>query len=108
MAYDEELADRLRLLLDGHGVSEKKMFGGLAFLLGGHIAIATGEDRILVRVEPTQLQALLAEPGTGTFAMQGRPMKGWLQVDAAALEDDADLRTWAECGIAYARSLPAK
>ena len=109
MAYDEDLADRLRLLLAGQGVTEKKMFGGHAFLLDGHMAVAaSGQGGILVRVEPAQLESLLAEPGAETFEMQGRPMKGWLRVDAAALDDDAVLRTWAERGLTFVRSLPPK
>ena len=109
MAYDDELADRVRLLLAAHGLGEKRMFGGLAFLVHGHMALAaSGSGGILVRVDPAQLESLLAEPGAEAFEMQGRPMKGWLRVDAAALDDDAVLRTWAERGVAYARSLPPK
>ena len=109
MAYDEDLADRLRLLLNGQGVTEKKMFGGLAFLLHGHMAIAaSGQGGILVRVDPADMESMLAEPGAETFEMQGRPMKGWLRVDPAALDDDSVLRTWAERGLAYVRGLPPK
>ncbi len=109
MPYDEDLADRLRLLLAGEGVSEKRMFGGLAFLLCGHLAIAaSGQSGILVRVDPDELDRLLAEPGAEPFEMRGRPMKGWLRVDADALDDDAVLRVWADRGLAYVRSLPPK
>ena len=109
MAYDEDLADRLRLLLAGEGLAEKRMFGGLAFLLHGNMAVAvSGSGGIMVRIDPDQLDALLHEPGAQTFEMQGRPMKGWLRVDAAALDDDAALRAWAERGLAYARTLPPK
>ena len=109
MPYDEDLADRLRLLLAGEGVTEKRMFGGLAFLRQGHLAIAaSGSGGILVRVDPDELGRLLAEPGAEPFEMQGRPMKGWLRVDAEALDDDAVLRTWADRGLAYVRSLPPK
>ena len=79
MPYDEELADRLRLLLSGRGLSEKKMFGGLAFLLGGHMAVAaSGEGGLLVRVPPEETDALRREPGVQPFVMQGRTMCGWL------------------------------
>ena len=109
MAYDVELADRLSLLLAGEGLTPKKMFGGLAFMVHGHLAVAaSGEGGILVRVQPDQTDALLDEPGAQPFEMRGRPMTGWLRVDAAALDDDAVLRRWAERGIACARSLPAK
>lgn len=109
MAYDEELADRLRLLLADQQLAEKRMFGGLAFLLHGHMAVAvSGQGGIMVRVEPAELDALMTEPGAATFEMQGRPMKGWLRVAAGALDDDAVLRAWAERGLACAGSLPGK
>ena len=109
MAYDEDLADRMRLLLEGERVTEKKMLGGLAFLLHGHMAVAvSGQGGLMVRVEPADTDALLREPGAGPFEMQGRPMKGWLRVEAAALDDDAVLRAWAERGLAYVRTLPPK
>jgi TfoX/Sxy family transcriptional regulator of competence genes len=109
VAYDQDLADRLRLLLGGENLSEKKMFGGLAFLTNGHMAVAvSGQGGIMVRVDPAETDALLNEPGAGPFEMHGRPMKGWLRVDAAALDDDAVLRAWAERGLAYARTLPPK
>lgn len=109
MAYDEELADRLRLLLGDHHLAEKRMFGGLAFLLHGHMAIAvSGQGGLMVRADPEQTDALLAEPGAAPFEMQGRPVKGWVRVEAPALEDDTVLRAWAERGLSYARSLPPK
>jgi TfoX/Sxy family transcriptional regulator of competence genes len=96
-------------LLGGENLSEKKMFGGLAFLTNGHMAVAvSGQGGIMVRVDPAETDALLNEPGAGPFEMHGRPMKGWLRVDAAALDDDAVLRGWAERGLAYARTLPPK
>ena len=109
MAYDDDLADRLRLLLSGRDLAEQRMFGGLAFLLHGHMAVAvSGQGGIMVRVDPGQTQALLEEPGAETFEMRGRPMKGWLRVSADALSDDAVLRAWAERGLAYAATLPPK
>ena len=109
MVHDAELEDRLRLLLEGRGLTTRRMFGGLAFLLHGHLALAaSGQGGVLVRVDPAERDTLLAEPGAEPFAMRGRPMAGWLRVDAAALDDDAALRRWAERGIAYAGTLPPK
>jgi TfoX/Sxy family transcriptional regulator of competence genes len=109
VAYDEDLAERLRLLLAGETSSEKKMFGGLAFLLHGHMAVAaSGSGGLLVRVDPAQTEALLREPGAEPFEMKGRAMTGWLRVAGESLDDDAVLRAWAERGLAYVRSLPPK
>ena len=110
MAYDEDLAGRIRELLAGERVTEKRMFGGLAFLLGGHMSVAaSGRGGLMVRIDPDQTEALLAEPGATEFDMGGRgPMKGWLLVASEALNDDAALATWVERGVGYARSLPAK
>lgn len=109
MAYDEDLAARVRELLAEEPVDERRMFGGLAFLLRGHLATAvSSEGGLLVRVDPAQTAELLAEPGTSPFSMGGRAaVKGWLRVDAADL-DDAQVRAWVQRGVAYARSLPPK
>jgi TfoX/Sxy family transcriptional regulator of competence genes len=108
--YDRELADRLRLSLGGEpGVSEKAMFGGLAFLVHGNMAVAASSDGgLMVRVEPGETEWLLQEPGARRFSMRGREMDGWLLVEAAVLEDDGALRSWIDRGVAYARSLPPK
>ena len=110
MAYDEDLADRLRSQLSGEPVTEKKMFGGLAFLVGGNMAVAaSGQGGLLVRVDPTETAQLLAEPGAEEFDMGNRgPMKGWLRVAPDVLDDDATLAVWVDRGVAYAGSLPAK
>jgi TfoX/Sxy family transcriptional regulator of competence genes len=110
MAYDEELADRIRALLgDRPGLTEKKMFGGLAFLVGGNMAIAaSGQGGILVRVDPDESDALVASTPAEVMEMRGRSMTGWLRVDTADVADDAVLREWVERGAAYAASLPAK
>ena len=110
MAYDEELADRIRELLAGaRGVTEKKMFGGLAFLIGGNMAIAaSGQGGILVRVDPDESDTLVAATSAHPMEMRGREMRGWLRVDTADVAGDADLATWVERGSSYARSLPAK
>jgi TfoX N-terminal domain len=110
MAYDEALAGRIHGLVDGEaGLTEKRMFGGLAFLIGGNMAVAaSGQGGILVRVDPAGSDALLAGSGAYTAEMRGRPMAGWLRVDAPQLADDRELACWVERGVAYARSLPPK
>ena len=109
MAYDEDLADRIRAALDGVPVTEKKMFGGLAFLVGGNMSVAaSGQGGLMVRVDPEQTGTLLREPGAAEFEMGGRgAMKGWLRVNADVLDDDT-LQAWVDRGVAYARSLPPK
>lgn len=110
MAYDEDLAERIRGFLGDVPVTEKKMFGGLAFLVGGNMSVAaSGQGGLLVRHDPADAEALLTEPGAYEFDMGGRaPMKGWLRVDASVLRDDLTLQTWVERGVAYARTLPPK
>ncbi|MCW2600994.1 MAG: methyltransferase [Frankiales bacterium] len=110
MAYDVELAERIRELLSGGPVTEKKMFGGLAFLLGGNMSVAaSGQGGLLVRVDPAETDALLEEPGAEVFDMGARgPMKGWLRVRDDVLDDDAVLAEWVRRGTAYARTLPPK
>jgi TfoX/Sxy family transcriptional regulator of competence genes len=110
MAYDEALAARIRdLLSDAPDVGEKKMFGGLAFLVRGNMAIAaSGQGGILVRADPAQSDELVATTDAYVAEMRGRLMPGWLRVDADALRSDRDLAPWLEIGTAYARSLPPK
>ena len=110
MAYDEELASRIRALVAGEpSLTEKKMFGGLAFLVGGNMAIAaSGQGGILVRVDPEQSDALVAAGDAYVMEMRGRAMQGWLRVDPEHLGTDRELAKWVDLGTAYARSLPAK
>jgi TfoX/Sxy family transcriptional regulator of competence genes len=110
MAYDEDLADRIRELLQAEpGVSERKMFGGLAFLVGGHMAVAaSGQGGLMVRVDPDQTDDLAEQPHAGPFVMRGRPMQGWLRVDAAGLPTREQLERWVNRGLAYVRALPPK
>jgi len=105
--FDEALAARVRpLLADQPEVTEKRMFGGLAFLLGGHMAVAvSAKGGLMVRVPPERTGELLAEPGVAPMEMRGREMRGWLRVDAAVLDDD-ELAHWVEVGADCARSLP--
>jgi TfoX/Sxy family transcriptional regulator of competence genes len=110
MAYDEELADRIRQLVAGEpGVREQKMFGGLAFLIGGNMAIAaSGQGGLLVRADPDESDTLVETTNARLMEMRGRKMRGWLRVDAEDVSSKSELAKWAEVGTAYARSLPAK
>jgi TfoX/Sxy family transcriptional regulator of competence genes len=110
MAYDEELADRIRTLLgDRAGLTEKKMFGGLGFMIGGNMAIAaSGQGGILVRVDPEQSDELVATTAAEPMEMRGRQMSGWLRVDTADLANDGTLGEWVQRGASYAASLPTK
>lgn len=110
MAYDEQLATRVRHLLQAEpGLSEMRMFGGLAFLVDGNMAVsASSKGGLLLRVDPSQAESLVAEPDVRRFEMRGRQMKGWLHVDGQAVDSDEDLWRWVSHGLAYARSLPPK
>ena len=110
MAYDEELADRIRELVGGEAdLTEKKMFGGLAFLVGGNMAVgASGQGGILVRVDPAESGALVATTSARLMEMGGRRMRGWLRVDPEDVRTKRQLARWVERGTTYARSLPAK
>jgi TfoX/Sxy family transcriptional regulator of competence genes len=110
VAYDEELARRVRVLVgSGADVTEQKMFGGLAFLIGGNMAVAaSGQGGLLVRVDPAQSERLVATSAARPMEMRGRPMQGWLRVGAGDVRTDRELAEWVERGTTYARSLPAK
>lgn len=110
MAYDEHLANRIReLLSDERGVAEKRMFGGLAFLVDGNMAVAVrGEGGLLVRCDPKETATLLAKLHARPFEMRGRAMDGWLTVDPDGVADKRQLEHWVDRAFAYARSLPAK
>ncbi len=110
MAYDEELAARIRELVAGESnLTEQKMFGGLAFLIGGNMAVAaSGQGGVLVRVDPAESDALVATTNARLMEMRGRPMQGWLRVDPEDLRGKRRLAKWVELGTTYARSLPAK
>ncbi len=110
VAYDEKLADRIRELVGSESdLTEKKMFGGLAFLIGGNMAVAaSGQGGVLVRVDPEQSDALLATSNARLMEMRGRQMRGWLRVDPEDVRTKRQLAKWVELGTEYARSLPAK
>jgi TfoX/Sxy family transcriptional regulator of competence genes len=110
MAYDEDLANRIRELVAGEdGVTEKKMFGGLAFLIGGNMAVtASGRGGLMARVDPDDSEALARKPHCERMVMRGREMDGWLRVASEGIRTKRQLEPWVKRGIGYARSLPAK
>jgi TfoX-like protein len=110
MAYDEQLAARIRdLVADETGRTEKKMFGGLAFLVAGNMAVAaSGQGGLLVRVDPGKSAELVETTPATEMEMRGRRMAGWLRLDSADVEADDELSAWVDRGVSYARSLPPK
>lgn len=110
MAYDEDLADRIRVAIGAEpGLVEKRMFGGLAFLVNGNMSVAaSGQGGILMRADPEGVDGYLAEAGVSQAVMGGRQMTGWLRVEGEVLESDDALARWVEVGVGYARSLPPK
>ena len=110
MAYDEELADRVRECIQhSAAVAEKRMFGGLAFMVSGNMAVGvSGQGGLMLRCDPTGTESLVATDGVDRMVMRGRAMDGWLRVDPAVVAGDEDLRRWVEVGLSYAESLPAK
>lgn len=110
MVYDEALADRIRAAIqDQDGVTEKRMFGGLAFLINGNMAVsASGQGGMLLRVDPTDTPSLVQRPEASRSQMRGREMDGWLRIDPTLLATKRQLKSWVSRGVSYARSLPAK
>jgi hypothetical protein len=110
VAYDEDLANLIRELIAAEpDVTEQKMFGGLAFLIGGNMSVsASGQGGLLLRCDPAQTDALLKKPHAARFEMRGRTMDGWLRVAPEGVRTKRDLEPWVEVGVAYARSLPPK
>jgi TfoX/Sxy family transcriptional regulator of competence genes len=110
MAYDEDLANRIRELVGAErGLTEKRMFGGLAFLINGHMAVsASGQGGLLLRVDPAQTRTLVQRPHADAFVMRGREMDGWLRVDAEGVRTKRQLERWVTRSVAYAQSLPPK
>lgn len=110
MAYDEELAHRVReLIADEDGLSEMRMFGGLAFLLDGNMSVAvSSHGGLMVRVDPDMTEELLARPHTRELEMRGRAAAGWIRVDAEGVATKRQLAAWVRRGVAFARTLPPK
>jgi TfoX/Sxy family transcriptional regulator of competence genes len=109
VAYDEELADRVRDLVSAHGeVSERKMFGGIAFMVGGNMAVGVLGDDLIVRLDRAEAEKALTEEGVREFDFTGRPAKGMVYVSPERTADDGSLAGWVEAGVGYAASLPTK
>jgi TfoX/Sxy family transcriptional regulator of competence genes len=110
MPYDEELADRIREQLAGEdGVSERKMFGGLAFLVNGHMCVAASHTGgLLARVDPAGGDEALAQPHAQPMVMRGRAMEGWISVAPYGVASESGLRSWVDRGLSYVRTLPPK
>ena len=110
MAYDEDLANRLReALADEVAITEKKMFGGLAFLWNGHMTVsASGQGGLLARIDPAETDAALKRPHAALMSMGGRTMEGWIRVDPEGIATKRELQAWVERSLGYVRTLPPK
>ena len=108
MAFDESLAARIREALARKNVEEKKMFGGVGFLLNGNLLVGVWKDSLFVRLGPEQAEEALLEPHVREFDITGRPMKGWVLVEPEGVEDDDQLKDWIERAVKFVRTLPAK
>lgn len=109
MAYDEGLAHRIReVLADQPGLTEKKMFGGIAFMVQGNMACGVSGEEMMVRISPDETDSAVSHPHVRPFDMTGRPMKGWVLVAAGGYEADEDLEAWVRRGVDFALSLPPK
>jgi TfoX-like protein len=109
LAFDEALAARVRAVLSGtEGLAEKRMFGGLAFMVGGNMCCGVHGDELILRLPPEQTGEALKEPHVRVFDMSGRPMKGWVLIAPDGVTSDDDLSSWVAQGLEFARSLPAK
>ena len=109
MPYDERLAERVSQMLSAHsGVTARKMFGGLAFMLNGNMSVGIHQDRLMVRVGPEGYEDALERPHCKPMDITGHPMKGWVMVDSEGVAADADLASWVHLGVRFASNLPAK
>jgi len=109
MAFDAELADRIRQVLPGNrAISERKMFGGLAFLMNGHMFCGVVKDDLMVRLGEEATEAALSRPHTRPMDFTGKPLKSMIYIDAGGLDSDESLRSWVECALKFVRTLPPK
>jgi TfoX/Sxy family transcriptional regulator of competence genes len=110
MAYDEDLADRIRELIASEpGLTERKMFGGLAFMINGNMSVGvSGRGGLMLRIDPAETEALMSKPFAGPFEMRDTAATGWLRVDAEGVKTKRQLERWVARGVEYGRSLPTK
>jgi len=108
MAYNLKLAERIRSQLNGVSSEEKKMFGGVGFLLNGNMACGVNKDNLIVRIDPEKQNTLLKKPHAKPFDLTGKPMKGWLVVEADGVKTDKQLSAWVKEGLEFASTLPPK
>ncbi len=109
MAYDEKLAERVRALLQGRkSLVEKKMFGGIGFMLRGNMCCGIAREELFIRIAPAEYDAALAKPHTRVFDFSGKPMKGWLVITPPGYKSGANLKRWVDQGVQFALSLPPK
>ena len=108
MAYDLKLAERIRSKLDEVPFEEKKMFGGVGFLLNGNMACGVNQDNLIVRIDPEKQNTLLKKPHAKPFDLTGKPMKGWLVIEADGVKTNKQLGTWVKEGVEFALTLPPK
>src|SRR5262245_30437831 len=109
MAFDQQLANRVRGVVSRRkGFAEKKMFGGIGFLLNGNICVGVWKEFLILRLGPAQYERALAEPNVKEFDITGKSMRGWAMVEAAGTEDDASLESWVKSAVSFVRKMPAK
>jgi hypothetical protein len=108
MPFDKHLADRVRRVIAQTGTTEKKMFGGLVFLVEGNICVGLWHESLIARVGPEAYQAALDRPHVKEFDVTGRPMRGWVLIQSAGLTTDLDLDYWVDLSLDYVLTLPAK
>ena len=108
MAYDEVVAHRVRELIIAHNPVEKKMFGGVAFMIGGNMAVGVNKDQLMVRVGPEHHDEAVSQPHARIMDFTGKPMRGWIIVDPPGYESDDDLANWVRQGVDFAKTLPPK
>jgi TfoX/Sxy family transcriptional regulator of competence genes len=109
VAFDEQLGEKVRSVVKGQrGLVEKKMFGGLAFLINGNMSVGVHKNELIVRLPPEETDSALKEPGARIFDITGRPMKGWLMIGGAGLKNETALKNWVKRGVSFASALPKK
>jgi hypothetical protein len=108
MAYDEVAAHRIREMMTAHNPVEKRMFGGIAFMIGGNMSVGVNKDHLMVRVGPDRHEEAISKPHARVMDFTGKPMRGWITIDPAGYASDDDLAGWVQWGVDFAKSLPPK